>query len=43
VVTLKPSEQNATKADIEHLLTRLARIERQTAGGPRNAGSVVQE
>lgn len=33
IVTLKPSEQSATKGDIDRLLTRLASLERPTAGG----------
>jgi uncharacterized membrane protein YcaP (DUF421 family) len=33
IVTLKPSEQGATKGDIDHLLSRLASLERQLGGG----------
>ncbi|MBV8948825.1 MAG: DUF421 domain-containing protein [Solirubrobacterales bacterium] len=35
IVTLKPSERSATKGDIDHVLSRLASLERQTAGGER--------
>lgn len=37
IVTLKPAEQGATKGDIEHLMTRLATIEKQTARGEQAA------
>jgi len=33
IVTLKPSEQSATKGDIDHVLSRLASLEGQTARG----------
>ena len=35
IITLKPSEQSATKGDIDRVLSQLATLGRQTAGGER--------